>query len=241
MAIPTVIGVTILVFFMIHMVPGDPAVAILGPRATPARIAVLHHQWGLDRPLVRQYMLFMGRTLRGNLGQSFFYQLPARTLIAGRIGCTLLQGSMLVGGDSHDHLTGSTAGNTAKAVLSDRHGPRLGPHCSDLCPHVFRRSAQRSDPELVSGTQIGGYGASGNEISNTDLLSCSRSSAVPRTSAVRATGNWRASPPGSPFLCSLRRFPCVGTRRTLRWSRSSASKHCDNGRCGQAVCPSRAG
>lgn len=90
MAIPTVIGVTILVFFMIHMVPGDPAVAILGPRATPARIAVLHHQWGLDRPLVRQYMLFMGRTLRGNLGQSFFYQLPARTLIAGRIGCTLL-------------------------------------------------------------------------------------------------------------------------------------------------------
>jgi len=147
---------------------------------------------------------------------------------------------MFIGGDSHDHLTGSTAGNTPKAILSGRHRPRLGPHCSDLCPHVFRRSAQRSDPELVSGTQIGGYSASGNEISNTDLLSCSRSSAVPRTSAVRATGNWRVSPPGSPFFCCLRRFPCVGTRR-MRWSsHPTASRHGDNRCCGQAICPSRA-
>ena len=90
MAVPAVIGVTVLVFFMIHLVPGDPAVAILGPRATPARVAVLHHQWGLDRPLWRQYILFMERTLHGNLGQSFFYHLPATTLIRERLACTLL-------------------------------------------------------------------------------------------------------------------------------------------------------
>jgi peptide/nickel transport system permease protein len=90
LAVPTVLGVTILVFFMIHMVPGDPAAAFLGPRATPALIARLHHAWGLDRPLPQQYLLFMDRLLHGNLGESFFYRLPATTLIASRIGATLL-------------------------------------------------------------------------------------------------------------------------------------------------------
>jgi peptide/nickel transport system permease protein len=90
LALPTVLGVTVLVFFMIHMVPGDPAAAFLGPRATPALVARLHHAWGLDRPLPEQYLLFMGRLLHGNLGQSFFYHLPATTLIASRIGPTLL-------------------------------------------------------------------------------------------------------------------------------------------------------
>lgn len=89
-AVPTLFGVTILVFFMIHMVPGDPAAALLGPRATPALIASLHHTWGLDRPLPEQYLLFMDRLVHGNLGQSFFYQLPATTLVASRIGATLL-------------------------------------------------------------------------------------------------------------------------------------------------------
>jgi ABC-type dipeptide/oligopeptide/nickel transport systems, permease components len=90
LAVPTILGVTILVFFMIHLVPGDPAVTLLGPRATPELIARLHHTWGLDRPLLQQYGLFMDRLVHGNLGQSFFYQLPARTLIASRMGATVL-------------------------------------------------------------------------------------------------------------------------------------------------------
>ena len=48
--VPIALGVTILVFFLIHLVPGDPAATILGNQATPARVALLHHQWGLDRP-----------------------------------------------------------------------------------------------------------------------------------------------------------------------------------------------
>lgn len=88
--IPTVIGVTILVFFMIHLVPGDPARALLGPRATPALVAKLHHAWGLDRPLWTQYLLFMDRLVHGNLGSSFFYDAPATQLIAGRLPATLL-------------------------------------------------------------------------------------------------------------------------------------------------------
>ena len=50
-AVPVVIGVTMLVFFMIHLVPGDPARTMLGVHATPKRIALLHHEWGLDRSL----------------------------------------------------------------------------------------------------------------------------------------------------------------------------------------------
>ena len=88
LAIPTILGVTILVFFMIHLVPGDPAVTLLGPRATPELIAKLHHAWGLDKPLLQQYLLYMGRLLHGDLGDSFFFQLPSSTLIAERTGAT---------------------------------------------------------------------------------------------------------------------------------------------------------
>lgn len=90
LAIPTILGVTILTFFMIHLVPGDPAKSLLGPRATPELTAQLHHEWGLDKPLLTQYGLYMGRLARGDLGNSFFYQLPAKTLIKERTGATLL-------------------------------------------------------------------------------------------------------------------------------------------------------
>ena len=89
MLVPVAIGVTIVVFFMIHLIPGDPARTILGIHATPRKIAILHKQWGLDRPLVSQYWLFIDRLLHGNLGQSLFYGVPAATLIAQRTPPTL--------------------------------------------------------------------------------------------------------------------------------------------------------
>jgi peptide/nickel transport system permease protein len=87
--IPVAVGVTIIVFFMIHLIPGDPARTILGLHATPKAIAELHREWGLNRPLASQYWLFLDRLLHGNLGQSLFYQVPARTLISGRLPVTL--------------------------------------------------------------------------------------------------------------------------------------------------------
>src|SRR2546428_5862726 len=71
--IPVAIGVTIVVFFMVHLIPGDPAATILGIHATPKAVALLHQQWGLNRPLASQYWLFLDRLLHGNLGQSIFY------------------------------------------------------------------------------------------------------------------------------------------------------------------------
>lgn len=87
--VPVALGVTILVFFMVHMIPGDPARTMLGSRATAAQVAALHHEWGLDRPLVAQYGLFMERLLHGDLGESFYYRTPAMGLVLQRLPATL--------------------------------------------------------------------------------------------------------------------------------------------------------
>jgi peptide/nickel transport system permease protein len=87
--VPVAIGVTIIVFFMVHLIPGDPARTILGIHATPKAIAILHQEWGLNRPLASQYWLFIDRLLHGNLGQSLFYGQPAAGLIWGRLPATL--------------------------------------------------------------------------------------------------------------------------------------------------------
>jgi len=87
--VPIALGVTILVFFLIHLVPGDPARTILGNQATPARVALVRHQFGLDRPLTVQYEKFMGRLVRGDLGSSLFYSVPAGRLVLQRLPVTL--------------------------------------------------------------------------------------------------------------------------------------------------------
>jgi peptide/nickel transport system permease protein len=87
--VPIALGVTILVFFLIHLVPGDPARTILGNQATDARVAALRHDWGLDRPLPAQYEKFMGRIVRGDLGDSLFYSVSAGRLVVQRLPVTL--------------------------------------------------------------------------------------------------------------------------------------------------------
>lgn len=87
--IPVVLGVTVLVFFMIHLVPGDPARTILGNQATPARVALVRHAWGLDKPVYVQYWKFMGRVAHGNLGDSLFYGVSAGHLVLQRLPVTL--------------------------------------------------------------------------------------------------------------------------------------------------------
>jgi len=89
MLVPVAVGITIIVFFMIHLIPGDPARTILGIHATPRAIAILHQQWGLNRPLIDQYWLFMDHLVHGNLGQSLYYGVPAVGLIMSRLPATL--------------------------------------------------------------------------------------------------------------------------------------------------------
>jgi ABC-type dipeptide/oligopeptide/nickel transport system permease component len=81
MAVPTLIGSTIIVFLLIHLAPGDPALAYLGPDARPEDVVTLRRHLGLDRPLVVQYWLYVTHALQGDLGRSFYYKEDIRRLV----------------------------------------------------------------------------------------------------------------------------------------------------------------
>ncbi|MCY0878387.1 MAG: ABC transporter permease [Firmicutes bacterium] len=88
-AIPAMIGVTIIGFFLVHIVPGGPAQAMLGPKATPQKIAEIDRIYGLNKPLIVQYGIWMWQLLHGNLGQSYFYNQSVWSLIAVNLPRTL--------------------------------------------------------------------------------------------------------------------------------------------------------
>jgi len=87
--VPVAIGVATLTFAMIHLVPGDPVVAMLGETAAPADIEGLRHTLGLDRPLGEQYLDFLGGLAKGDLGESITYHRPVTRLIAERFPATI--------------------------------------------------------------------------------------------------------------------------------------------------------
>ena len=87
--IPVAFGVTFIVFFMVHLIPGDPAVSILGIHATPRAVAILHREWGLNRSLPAQYWLFLDRLLHGNLGYSLYYGQSVTSLVLSHLPPTL--------------------------------------------------------------------------------------------------------------------------------------------------------
>src|ERR1700761_4422921 len=87
--VPPAVGVTIITFFMVHLIPGNPAVTILGQHATPSTVAALDKQLGLDKPLIDQYWLFIDRLFHGNLGTSLYYGQPVGSLITSHLPATL--------------------------------------------------------------------------------------------------------------------------------------------------------
>ena len=88
LTIPVLVGVATLVFALIHMVPGDPAEAMLGDTAAPAALAELRTRLGLDQPLATQYVRFLRGLVVGDLGTSFRYGTPVVREIASRMGPT---------------------------------------------------------------------------------------------------------------------------------------------------------
>ena len=82
--LPVAFLVTVLIFLLIKLIPGDPATAILGERASDAAIQALRQQWGLDRPLPVQYAVYMRNLLTGDLGQSLRYRTPVIDLLPRR-------------------------------------------------------------------------------------------------------------------------------------------------------------
>jgi len=83
------LGISVLVFGLLHLVPGDPAAILLGQQATAQDIARLRHVMGLDRPLWYQFARYLGRAARGDLGTSIFLGgQPVTTLIATHLPAT---------------------------------------------------------------------------------------------------------------------------------------------------------
>ena len=90
LAIPTLLGITVISFLIMHLAPGDPAILLAGEDATDADIQVIREYLGLDKPLLVQYGTWLGRVLQGDLGISFYVQGASVTeLILLRLPATL--------------------------------------------------------------------------------------------------------------------------------------------------------
>jgi ABC-type dipeptide/oligopeptide/nickel transport system permease component len=89
LTLPVFLGVATLVFSLIHLVPGDPAQAMLGEGASAKDVAELRARLGLDRPLLQQYVLFLAGVVRGDLGTSFRTGQPVTTAILERVPATV--------------------------------------------------------------------------------------------------------------------------------------------------------
>jgi len=86
--VPTVLGVLTLVFFLVHLIPGDPVEVMLGETASSADLNQLRADLGLDRPQGEQYARFLGGLARGDLGHSFFYRKPVLAVIVAALPAT---------------------------------------------------------------------------------------------------------------------------------------------------------
>jgi peptide/nickel transport system permease protein len=87
--IPVLIGVTIIVFLMVHLIPGDPAAAMLGDQATDVSVARVHKELGLDKPLYEQYFYFMRNLAELKLGDSIKFRVPVSSILFERLQVSL--------------------------------------------------------------------------------------------------------------------------------------------------------
>jgi len=87
--VPVLLGVSVLVFSFIHLIPGDPALTMLGERATPEKVADVRARLGLDRPIWQQYALYLGNALEGDLGVSIVRGDPVASDLMRRFPATV--------------------------------------------------------------------------------------------------------------------------------------------------------
>jgi ABC-type dipeptide/oligopeptide/nickel transport system permease component len=88
--VPTMLGALVLVFLVMRVLPGDPAIALLGTAATPDAVAALRRDLGVDRPLLEQFAAYLGGALRLDLGQSLALRAPVTRLVVDAVPHTLL-------------------------------------------------------------------------------------------------------------------------------------------------------
>lgn len=124
--VPTLLLVSLIVFFMVRLIPGDPAVILAGESATPERLAETRSRWGLDKPLYEQYLVFLGRLLRGDLGVSIQSNAPITSEIGPRFVVT---------------LTLALLGTTVATVLGVSAGVLSGVRSYTIVDYLFSTTA----------------------------------------------------------------------------------------------------
>ncbi len=87
--LPVLFGISIVSFVLVHAIPGDPVRAIIGPKATPEVIERVRAQYGLDQPVVVQYLRFLVNLTHGEMGRSVVYKMPVGGLVAERFEATV--------------------------------------------------------------------------------------------------------------------------------------------------------
>ncbi|WP_329171313.1 ABC transporter permease [Streptomyces decoyicus] len=96
-ALVVLLLVSVIVFVLLHLLPGGPARAILGVQATPESVAHFNHQQGYDRSLPEQYVRYLGRLLTGDLGESYKLNQSVAALLAERLPKTALLAGLALG------------------------------------------------------------------------------------------------------------------------------------------------
>ncbi len=89
MLVPVLIGITLISFLLLQIVPGDPASRAMGTRASPEELQAMRELWGLDRPIWVQYLYFLRDCVTGTFGLSIFHKKPVIDLVAERLPFTL--------------------------------------------------------------------------------------------------------------------------------------------------------
>src|SRR5690554_2375270 len=87
--VPQLVGILLISFLLVKLVPGDPAVLMLGPFATEQAIADLHAELGLDKTVIEQFFIYLGNVAQGDLGTSWQTTMPVTTDLAQRLPATL--------------------------------------------------------------------------------------------------------------------------------------------------------
>jgi len=88
--VPVLLGVSLIVFIMMALTPGDPVQIMIGDQAiTPEQEAALRHDLGLDRPIVERFFVFLGNAVTGNFGTSFYHKRPVMEVISERLPATI--------------------------------------------------------------------------------------------------------------------------------------------------------
>jgi peptide/nickel transport system permease protein len=88
-AVPVLLGISFIVFLLLHLAPGDPVLLLLGDNATPPEVERVRHEWGLDQPLMVQYWQFISRACVGDFGMSLKFGEPVTKLVFERLPATV--------------------------------------------------------------------------------------------------------------------------------------------------------